>query len=41
VPNVRRGEEERGLGIWFNDGIESIMLAIDEANLYMISRKIP
>ena len=32
------GEEERGLGIWFKDGIENILLAIDEANLDMVSR---
>ncbi len=32
------GEEERGLGIWFRDGIEDILLAIDEANLDMVSR---
>ena len=32
------GEEERGLGIWFRDGIENILLAIDEANLDMVSR---
>ena len=32
------GEEERGLGIWFKDGIEDILLAIDEANLDMVSR---
>ena len=31
-------EEERGLGIWFKDGIEDILLAIDEANLDMVSR---
>jgi hypothetical protein len=31
-------EEERGLGIWFKDGIENILLAIDEANLDMVSR---
>jgi hypothetical protein len=31
-------EEERGLGIWFRDGIENILLAIDEANLDMVSR---
>jgi hypothetical protein len=30
-------EEERGLGIWFKDGIENILLAIDEANLDMVS----
>jgi hypothetical protein len=30
-------EEERGLGIWFRDGIENILLAIDEANLDMVS----
>lgn len=32
------GEEERGLGIWFKDGIENVLLAIDEANLDMVSR---
>ena len=32
------GKEERGLGIWFRDGIENILLAIDEANLDMVSR---
>jgi len=32
------GEEERGLSIWFRDGIEDILLAIDEANLDMVSR---
>ena len=32
------GEEERGLGIWFKDGIENILLAVDEANLDMVSR---
>lgn len=32
------GEEERGLGIWFKDGIKDILLAIDEANLDMVSR---
>ena len=32
------GREERGLGIWFKDGIENILLAIDEANLDMVSR---
>jgi hypothetical protein len=31
-------QEERGLGIWFKDGIENILLAIDEANLDMVSR---
>jgi hypothetical protein len=31
-------EEETGLGIWFKDGIENILLAIDEANLDMVSR---
>jgi hypothetical protein len=31
-------EQERGLGIWFRDGIENILLAIDEANLDMVSR---
>jgi hypothetical protein len=31
-------EEERGLGIWFKDEIENILLAIDEANLDMVSR---
>jgi hypothetical protein len=31
------GEEERGLGIWFRDGIKNILLAIDEANLAMVS----
>ena len=31
-------EEERGLGIWFRDGIKNILLAIDEANLDMVSR---
>lgn len=31
-------EEERGLGIWFKDGIENILLAIDETNLDMVSR---
>jgi len=30
--------EERGLGIWFRDGIENVLLAIDEANLDMVSR---
>lgn len=29
---------ERGLGIWFKDEIEDILLAIDEANLDMASR---
>jgi hypothetical protein len=32
------GEEERGLGIWFKDGIENVLLAIDEANLDMVGR---
>jgi len=32
------GEQETGLGIWFQDGIENILLAIDEANLDMVSR---
>jgi hypothetical protein len=32
------GREERGLGIWFKDGIENTLLAIDEANLDMVSR---
>jgi hypothetical protein len=32
------GEQETGLGIWFKDGIENILLAIDEANLDMVSR---
>ncbi len=31
-------KEDRGLGIWFRDGIENILLAIDEANLDMVSR---
>ena len=31
-------EEERGLGIWFRDGIRDVLLAIDEANLDMVSR---
>ena len=31
-------QEERGLGIWFKDGIENILLAIDEAHLDMVSR---
>ena len=31
-------EEERGLGIWFRDGIRDMLLAIDEANLDMVSR---
>jgi hypothetical protein len=31
-------KEETGLGIWFKDGIENILLAIDEANLGMVSR---
>jgi len=31
-------EEDRGLGIWFRDGIENVLLAIDEANLDMVSR---
>ena len=31
-------KEDRGLGIWFKDGIENILLAIDEANLDMVSR---
>ena len=32
------GREERGLGIWFRDGIRDMLLAIDEANLDMVSR---
>ena len=30
--------DDRGLGIWFRDGIENILLAVDEANLDMVSR---
>lgn len=30
--------EERGLGIFFRDGIANVLLAIDEANLDMVSR---
>lgn len=29
--------DDRGLGIWFKDGIENILLAIDEANLDMVN----
>ena len=32
------GEEERGLGIWFKDEIENILMANDEANLDIASR---
>jgi hypothetical protein len=31
-------QEDSGLGIWFRDGIKNILLAIDEANLDMVSR---
>lgn len=31
-------DEDGGLGIWFKDGIRDILLAIDEANLDMVSR---
>ena len=30
--------EDRRLDIWFSDGIENILLAIDEANLDIVSR---
>ena len=30
--------DDRGLGIWFRDDIENILLAVDEANLDMVSR---
>lgn len=31
-------EDDRSLGIWFKDGIENILLAIDETNLDMVNR---
>ena len=30
--------DDHGLGIWFRDGIRDMLLAIDEANLDMVSR---